>query len=318
MYKVVLLGSGDLGYGVLQGLVESEHELLAVMPWETIHTRSWKSFLKRQFIEDTQSLINRYGIRQLSPCLANSPEFAEQLAELKPDVLMVASWGEIFNPEVIALASVACINVHPSLLPKFRGPAPISSVLRAGETHTGVTFHYMTEGIDAGDILMQSQVPITGDDNSDTLTRKLSLRAKEMVTAALDNLRNPDFHAKAQDAGDASYHSRIDPAQLRIDWQATANVIHNQVRASSRQRNSFTHINDLMPIGVLRTQVIDLHRPSSRPGEVLYKIGTQLVVATGNERKAIVLTDVKMPGKLGSLRGKLFVARSVNVGECLT
>lgn len=316
MYKIVFLGSGDLAFGVLQGLLESEHSIVGVLPWESLFKTHWRTRIKRRLVTDTSTLIEQHGLPRLRPSKANSPEFAQQMAHLAPDLLLVASWGEILKAGTIALPKVGCINVHPSLLPRHRGYNPVSSALRAGETETGVTFHHLTPAIDAGDILLQSSVPISPHDNGDSLRRKLSFRAKEMVGPALARVSDPDFVPTRQDETNASYRPKLTPADARIDWTQPAATIHDHVRGCFPWFKCFTHHRGRTLL-VVRSEVVDLYQTSIQPGQILYKSGTQLVVATGNPRQALLLTDIQLAEMLGAVRGKFYLARFLHVGDVL-
>lgn len=315
MYRIVLLGSGDLANGVLQGLLESTHTVVGVLPWESLSKTRWRTRLKRRWVINTATLIERHRLHPLRPCKANSDDFARQMSELAPDLLVVASWGEILNANTIALPKRACVNVHPSLLPRHRGYNPVSSVLRAGEAESGVTFHYLTPAIDAGGIILQSPVCVAQHDNGDSLRRKLAFRAKEMVAPALARLGDPNFSSTAQDEAAASYHPKLQPAEAKIDWSQSAATIHNQVRGCFPWVNCHTHHGD-KKLFVLRTEIVELYQPASTPGRILYKSGTQLVVATGDPRRALLLTEVHLAGTLGWVKAKFNLARSDWVGDC--
>lgn len=314
MYRIVFMGSGDLGYGVLTGLLESNHQIVGVLPWESLSKTTWRTRLKRKLLSDISTLADKSQLPKLRPCRANTAEFAQQINELAPDLFVVAGWGEIFKPSTIALAKVACVNVHPSLLPRHRGSNPISSVLRAGEAETGVTFHLLTAAIDAGGIVLQSPVAVSRDDNGDSLRRKLSFRAKEMVVQALAQLAAPEFAPVPQDESVAFYHRRFQPPDAQIHWAQPAAVIHNHVRGCFPWFPSFTHHRGKKLL-VLRGKLVDLHLSAAAPGQILFKIGAQVVVATGDPKRGLLISKFRLPGALGSVKGRLYVLRSLRVGD---
>lgn len=316
MYKVVVLGAGDLGFGVLQGLLESQHDVVGVLPWESITDRGILKSVKRKFIEDNTSLIERHGLHKLKPCKANSEDFAQQVEALDPDVLLVACWGEILSENTIKLPGLASINVHPSLLPRHRGFNPISSVLRSGEKDTGVTFHHLSPKIDAGDILLQSSIKICPADDGDSLSRKLSFRAKETVATALDLLQESDKNRIPQDESQACYRPRLTANDCKIDWRATAQSIHDQVRSGVPHLTSFT-LHRGKALHILNTKIVDLFHASTTPGQILYKLGTQIIVASGDPKQGILITKFRLAEKMGSTKGKLYAANSIAVGDIL-
>ncbi len=315
MYTIVFLGSGELACGVLQGLLASEHEIIGVLPWESLKKARVQTRLKRHFITDTQAQIEQYQLHALTPCRANSSAFAQQMAALAPDLLLVAGWGEILSPEAIALPRVACINVHPSLLPRHRGFNPVCSVLRAGETQTGVTFHYLTSAIDAGDILLQSSIPVAPQDDGDSLSRKLGFLAMQTVNAALANIGN---HAAAQPQDEqlASYFRKITPRECRIDWSQPAKAIHNQIRGCFPWTPCTTRHKQQV-LQILESQPIIFHQPCHTPGRVIYRTGVQLVVATGDQNEGLLIRDMSVVHRFGKLKAKLYLTRQIHVGDTL-
>lgn len=317
MYRIVLLGSGELARGVLLGLLDSGHGIVGVLPWEKAHTSGWMPRIKRLLMPDNIALVKRHGLRVLSASRANTQAFIQEVAELKPDVLLVASWWEILKPEVLALPRLACVNVHPSLLPVHRGSNPISSVLCAGEQQTGVAYHYLNTKVDAGDILLQSTLDIGLTDTSDSLGRKLGFLARQTVLDALGNIHRNDFIAQPQDECRAKYVTRLKNVEEPLDWGCSAVDLHNKIRGRNPWRRVFTRHRNAK-LYVLASEIVLLHRPAKCPGEVLHTSGSQMVVATGDARKALLLKQVSCPRKLGKIRAKIYVANRVKAGDRLS
>lgn len=316
MYRIVFLGSGELARGVLMGLLDSEHNIVGVLPWEKTHSTGWMPRIKRIFMPDNIAVIRQNCLHLLNSGRANTKAFIDEVAALKPDILLVASWGEIIKPEVLALARVASVNVHPSLLPLHRGSNPISSVLCAGEKQTGVTYHYLNAKVDAGDILLQSSLNIGMTETSDSLSRKIGFLARQTVSEALNNIQRHDFVAQPQDESRAQYVARLGSAEVALDWNRSAVELHNKVRGHNPWRRVYT-LHAQTKLYVQATEVISLHKASLRPGEVLHTSGSQMVVSTGDPRKALLLKQISLNGKLGNIRAKIYVANSVKAGDCL-
>lgn len=316
MYRIVFLGSGELARGVLLGLLDSKHSIVGVLPWEKAHTSGWMPRIKRILMPDNISLLKRHKLPVLSAPRANTEAFVKEVAELEPDILLVASWGEIIKPEVLALPRVACVNVHPSLLPLHRGSNPISSVLCAGEKQTGVTYHYLNTKVDAGDILLQSTLDIGLTDSSDSLSRKMGFLARQTVTDALSNIQRQGFVAQPQDESRAQYVGRLRNAEESLDWNRPAIDLHNKIRGRNPWRKVFTS-HRCEKLYILASEIVALHQPAKCPGQVLHTSGSQMVVATGDPHQGLLLKQVSCPKKLGRARAKIYVANNVKAGDCL-
>lgn len=316
MFKIVFLGSGDLACGVLQGLMASRHQIVGVLFWEQLSKASLGLRLKRRLVPDAVTLAKSCKLPLLPAVKANSPEFAQTVAALEPDILLVAGWGEILTEAVIALPKLACVNVHPSLLPRHRGFNPISSVLRAGESQSGVTFHYLTRSIDAGDVLLQSTLPVFPDDNGDSLRRKIAFRAKETVVEALERITRQDFVPIKQDESRACYRPRLKFEDAKIDWHQSAQFIHDQIRGCYPWIKCRA-VHRGRTLLVARSEIVELYSKCRTPGKILHKSGVQFVVATGDPERALLVSKVHLANPLSALQDKLYLARRIREGDCL-
>jgi len=314
MYRVVHLGVGDLAHGVLKGLLASEHKVVGVLYWDAQESQSLKRRAKRALSPDIYSVVDKYQLPQLTVQRASSPGFSEELKSLNPDVLIVSGWGEILKKEIIEIPHVACINVHPALLPTHRGSNPVSSVLRENEKVSGVTFHYMVGKIDGGDIIEQAEIPVSAKDNADTLSRKISFKANELVATALSKLADDQFSSQPQDSNKATYFPRISNKNISIDWSMTAEEIYSVVRGYYSWANCFTRHNG-QSISVLSTDVYPLTRPCDTPGKVIDKLGVAVLVATGDPNKALFVNKIQLSGLVGKLKSKYYVASKINIGD---
>lgn len=313
MHKILLLGSGDFARGVLEGILASEHRLVGFFPWEARAKPSLKSRLKRYFVSDNLTVAQRHNLPLIQMRSANSTEFARHVESIQPDVILVAGWGEILRPDIIRLPKVACVNSHPSLLPRHRGAAPIASVLREGESETGVTFHYLTPKIDAGNILYQSALPIFDYDNYNSLARRVALRAKETINLALANL---GWEGKPQNQAEASYFYRPKNNNLWLDWSKPAYVLRNQIRSVGRGDFYRTRYGDRC-LQILDAELVDLHNPCYQPGRILDKSGTCLLVATGDPQRALFVRACPQGNHLGPIGAKFYCLNKVQVGQTL-
>ncbi len=293
MLRVVVLGYGELAQSVVLGILQTKHKLAGIMRWRHSKTNRLASFLQDTFAPDhLLSIIRSQDLKEIKAVRANTGKFTDQMKKLRPDVIIVASWGEILKSEAIDLPKVACINCHPSLLPKHRGSNPYASAIRQGETKTGVTFHLMNEKIDAGDILLQSEVEISEIDTGETLKRKCAFTAKEAVKILLDRLERAEAVPVAQDESKASYFPAISADDAYINWENPAESIHNQVRGLhpwvqcyTRYKNGFLFAKS--------SEVVKLDKPAGKHGVLIEKSENELVISTASPDKAIRLKGVE-------------------------
>jgi methionyl-tRNA formyltransferase len=312
MHKVLLLGSGDFARGVLEGILASKHRVVGFFPWEARHKPTLKTRIKRRFVTDNVALAEQYDIPVWQMRSANSAEFATRVAALKPDIIVVAGWGEILKPQTIALPVRALVNSHPSLLPGHRGASPIASVLGEGEKQTGVTFHYLTPEIDAGHILYQSTMSIYDGDDHTSLARRIARRAKETIGFALAKVGEP---GEPQDETEASYFYRPSPNEMWLDWGAPAQWLRNQIRSVSGHyfrsgyQNRALHITD--------AELVELYQPCHQPGRILDKAGSRLLIATGDPSRALFIGAAPVGNRFGSLGAKWYCLNKIQIGETL-
>lgn len=311
MLKVVILGYGELAQGIILGILKSRHRLVGAMRWH-------RNFLTDIFMPDALlSLINANNIREISAPKANSKKFIREIKKLKPDVIIVGSWGEIIKEEVIKLPRVAFINCHPSLLPRYRGANPYSSVIKNGEVETGVTFHLMDKKIDAGDILMQEKIFVESNETAGSLRIKCALKAKEMVGMLLDRLERGEIIPEKQNHEEASYFPPLSEEDVMINWQMPAHLIDRQIRAILPNMQCYTqHKNNILTTN--SSKIIDLKKPVTTPGIVLKKQNNKILVSTGDQNKAILLDNVGVYGSLFRPLDSYYVNTHLKAGDLLS
>ena len=178
-----------------------------------------------------KELAVRLGLPVRQPERARQPEFVQQLAELRPDLIVVAAYGQILTPATLALPPHGCLNVHTSLLPKYRGAAPIQWAILAGETETGVTLMKMDAGLDTGDMLKQQRTPILPADNAQTLHDRLAILGAELLIQTIPEWVAGKMVPVKQPAEGGTYARKITKKDGRLDWGQPAQVLWNRVRA---------------------------------------------------------------------------------------
>jgi methionyl-tRNA formyltransferase len=258
------MGSGTFGLPVLDALAASRHEVAAVV------TAPDKPQGRGRVL--TPSPIKVWAdakkISALTPSKLNTPETIAQLKSAGADVFVVASYGALLSEEVLALPPRGCVNVHPSLLPLYRGASPVVQALLDGRTRTGMTIMAMAKDLDAGDILLQKGVEAGTDEDARGLTDRLARMGGEMTVQALDLLEAGKLERVPQDHKTATYCSKLKKEHGRIDWTAPARVVHDHVRALVIWPGSFTTRNGKQ-IKVLKTRLVASDDTPSEPGRVL-------------------------------------------------
>jgi methionyl-tRNA formyltransferase len=187
---------------------------------------------------------NEYALEVLQPQTLRDPEFLARLRELGPDIGVLVAYGRLVPPEVLAVPPHGIINVHPSLLPRYRGAAPVARAIAAGDTETGVTILYLSEELDAGDIVLQRRVPIAPHDTTRTLTARLAEEGARLLTEALTLIEAGPAPRRPQDPSQATWAPRLTRDEAAIDWHRPASAVANLVRACDPWPGAFTYVPD--------------------------------------------------------------------------
>lgn len=202
------------------------------------------------------------------------------LRDLRPDALVVVAYGQLLTPETLDIPRYGCINVHASLLPRWRGAAPVARAIEAGDTETGVTIMQMAAGLDTGDILLQAKTPIAPDDTTQTLHDRLALLGAEALVQALAKLVQGELLPQPQDEMRATYARKLVKEEALLDWSRPASALALQVRAFNPWPVAHARLNDEL----LRIWDATAERGTNRAtrGEVIAAAATGIVVQTGD------------------------------------
>jgi len=258
-------------------------------------------------------LAQRAGLPVLQPERLRDPAFMDALQALAPDVIVVAAYGKILPCVILDLPSRGCINVHASLLPRHRGAAPVVWAILSGDTLTGVTIMAMTEEMDAGDILLQRQVPIDPEETGGALTARLASVGGEAVGATIAALQAGTLRPTPQPAAGVTFAPRITREQCLIDWGRSATEIARQVRALAPTPSAFT---------TLDGRLLKVHRAAAergvahaRPGCILQARREGIEVATGDG--VLRLLEVQLEGKRRVTAAEYLAGHLLAPGTCL-
>lgn len=234
-------------------------------------------------------VATQYALDIFQPATLRDPDFLARLRGLEPDLIVVVAYGRILPPEVLAVAPMGGINLHPSLLPLYRGAAPIPRAIAAGETETGVTVLHMSEELDAGDIILQRRVAIRADDTSATLEPRLAREGAALLVEALALLESGRAPRQPQDPSRVTFAPKLTQEEALIRWNNSAGTIVNLVRALDPWPVAYT-TRDGVPLKIWRT----VARPiggAGAPGTVREAEGDKLIVFAGEG--AVELLEVQ-------------------------
>src|SRR5438067_8388799 len=236
--RIVFIGTGEVGVPTLQGLLKSEHDVVGVV------TQPDKPVGRSQQIEPPpiKRIPITTNIAILQPPRIKDPHAIEEIRAITPDVIVVMAYGQILPRAVLEIPKIACLNLHASLLPRWRGAAPIQAAIAAGDQETGMTVMYMDEGLDTGDILLQRKIDIAANETGDSLHDRLG----EIAPAALlDALKMcPDAPRIPQNKESATYAPKLNRESGRINWGEPAGAIERKIRAYNSWPGAFMEFED--------------------------------------------------------------------------
>lgn len=246
----------------------------------------------------------RCGLPVVQPTSLKSAEAVTQLADFQPDVIVVAAFGQILPQSVLDIPGYGCINIHPSLLPKFRGASPVAAAILSGDEFTGVSIMLLDAGMDTGPVLARAMVPVSPQDNTGSLTDRLSLLAAHLLQEVLVGWRRREIAPQPQNEAEATYSTQITKEEGEIDWHLSAVDIWRRVRAFNPWPGCYTK---------WRGRQLKIIEAEPLPGESATGVG-QVVALSGCKAVPGVGTG---DGVLGLLQVQLEGKRAMSAAEFL-
>jgi methionyl-tRNA formyltransferase len=294
--RIVVLGTGPFAVPMFESLLDSKHEVLALITRPTPPAKARDKSPANPMREAAEKRSLEVDV----PASMNSEEGRSLLERLAPELLVVCDYGQILAADVLAIAPLGGINLHASLLPKYRGAAPIQWALLQGETETGVTVIHMTPRLDSGPILSARTTLIGPDETHPELEARLAHLGIEPVHDAIEQLSDWDGQSPIgtpQDASLASKAPRLKKEHGAVDWAKTAEQIRNQVRALKPWPGTYTFWKrqGQEPLRLVMDRASVISGPADEPGRVVLADGKQLVVATGEH--CVSIDEVAPAGK---------------------
>lgn len=305
--RLVMLGNGPFAVPTLKALAASEHDVVLVVARPPRGRKAAPSPVQQAGLE--------LGLETWTPESVNLPDTRSRIESLDADLLVVCDYGEILRPETLATTRLGGINLHGSLLPKYRGAAPVQWAILRGETETGNSVIQMTPGLDAGPCLAQQRVPIDPDEDAAELEARLAAMGAEAVLQVIDQLANGTAQPIEQDSGQASKAPRLTKEHGAIDWSRSALEIKNLVRAVQPWPRAYTYwhrsAGHPLRLNIDRTQLATASETAS-VGAVL-AASEQLIVATGDG--TLEIQELQPAGKRSMSATEFLRGNRVAVGD---
>jgi methionyl-tRNA formyltransferase len=312
--RLLMMGTGPFAVPTLEALYESRHEVLALVtrPARPLHGKT------RAEANPMRELALAHGTPVHEPESINDTAARLVLASYRPDLFVVCDYGQILSSDVLELAVHGGINLHASLLPKYRGAAPIAWALHHGETETGVTVIHMTPRLDAGPAIVQVKTAIGPDEICAELEPRLAALGAPAVLAAIDAIEAGTAQPIEQDPSQATRAPRLTKSLGEIDWSRSASAIRNQIRAFNPWPNSFTvwSYEGHEPLRLIIDRAhVERSSVSAAPGTILEASGDRLVVAAG--QNALAIDRIQPAGKRVLTTGEFLRGYPLRVGQHL-
>lgn len=295
--RIVFMGTPDFAVPSLNKLIELDYPVIAVV------CQPDKPVGRHQVLTapPVKVVAQAQGIPVLQPVKVRTGEFASQLRELAPDLVVTAAYGRILPPDILAIPPLGCLNVHGSLLPAYRGAAPVQWSIIDGQAETGVTIMCMDEGMDTGDILLQGRLLIDDELNGGQLMDALAQLGADLLPEAISGFLDGTLRPVPQDHSRATYAAMVNRQTGQIDWQRSAQQIHNLVRGTYPWPGAWTTLPDGKRLKIHRTRLSQL--PASyaitnpgpvQPGTIVQSRPTGITVASGDG--AVDLLEIQPEG----------------------
>lgn len=309
--RIVFMGTPDFAVGSLQALCESgKHEILAVVTQPDRPKGRGNKLL--------QTPVKEYALEQgltvYQPQKVKTPEFVELLHELQPELIVVAAFGQFLSKEILELPKYGCINVHASLLPKYRGAAPIQYAIIKGEKESGVTIMQMDIGMDTGAMLDKVVVPIEENTTMGELHDALREQGATLLLEVIDKIAAGTAVAEPQDNEQATYATLLDRSMEHIDWSKTAQEVHNLIRGFNPAPSTFTKLPNGKSLKIWGSKMTD-KSSAAAAGTVIETGKHSFFVACGEG--VLEITEVQPESKKRMPAQVFLNGRGVQEGDLL-
>ena len=316
--RIAFAGTPEFAAVALRALIEADHEIALVLTQPDRPSGRGMKLTRGP----VKQLALDHAFRLHQPTALKLTETHAPLIEAKAEVMVVAAYGLILPPPVLALPTHGCLNIHASLLPRWRGAAPVQRAILAGDTESGVCVMQMETGLDTGPVLLSRALTIAADDTGGTLTGKLAQLGAGLIVEALNKLPGGELRAVAQPAEGVTYANKLSKQEAEIDWSQPAEMIERKVRAFNPFPGAQTRFRDqVIKLWQVRTET----GFSATPGQVLRADSDGILIACGADALAIVELQQAGGNRLSTVAflagnriepGEVFASRPLNSSAC--
>lgn len=288
--RVIFMGTPDFSVGTLEKLAQAGHEIVGVVSQPDKPKGRGKALQPTPVKEAALKL----GLTVYQPKRVRDPEFIQCMRELKPEVIVVVAFGQIIPQEILEMATYGCINVHASLLPKYRGAAPIQWAVIDGEKESGVTIMRMDAGLDTGDMITKVVVPIAPEETGGSLFEKLSQAGAQLLVDTLPSLADGTaVFEKQPEESTTAYAAMIQKSMGNLDWERKAEELERLIRGLNPWPSAYTKLNG-KTLKIWKAQVVEKDNQAA-PGTILQADGKELLIQTGEG--ALRILELQLEGK---------------------
>lgn len=287
--KIVFMGTPDFAVEALEAIIKAGHDVACVVT----QPDKPKGRGKEMQFTPVKQCAKEHQIPILQPVKVREAEQVEALRAFGADIFVVAAFGQILPKEILTMPKYGCVNIHASLLPKYRGAAPIQWAVINGEKESGVTIQQMGEGVDTGDILLKRAIPLDPKETGESLYDKLSKLGAELIVEVLPKIEAGEVTPQKQDEAQSTHVGKITKALGQIDWNKSAAELERLVRGLNSWPSAYTSLHG-KNLKIWEAEVLK-EQDSGEPGIVAEVTKTSVIVNTGDGRLAI--TSVQLEGK---------------------
>lgn len=304
--RIIFMGTPDFAVHVLDAIVGAGHEVVAVYTQPDKPKGRGKSM---QFPPVKEKAME-YDIPVFQPVKVREPEVVASMRELHPDIIVVVAFGQILPETILNLPPLGCINVHASLLPKYRGAAPIQRVIIDGETISGVTTMYMAKGLDTGDMIEKIEVPIDAKETGGSYHDKLAAAGAKLCLSTLKKLEDGTAVRIPQDDSLSCYAHMLNKAMGELDFQKPAIELERLIRGLNPAPSAYSHLNG-KTLKIFAADVAD-GKPDTAPGTIVAVDKKSFTVQCGQQ--ALRVTEVQLEGKKRMPVSAFLLGYTITVG----
>jgi methionyl-tRNA formyltransferase len=312
--RILFMGTPDFALFSLKALVESGENVIGVVTQpDKPRGRGYALMPPPVKVYAMEQSIPVY-----QPATLKGEEFAALLSEIDPDLIVVVAFGKILPKNVLDYPKYGCINVHGSLLPAYRGAAPMQRAIIDGCTVTGITTMYMDVGLDTGDMLLKDEVEIGEDDNFEDMHDRLGAVGAGTLLRTIAALKEGTLIAQKQDASLATYAAKIEKEDCLLDFSLSAKVLHDRIRGLSPIPLAFTHTPDGKLLKILASRVSPVATSSDVPVGTVISLDNGVITVACGENTSLDILRVLPEGKGRMEAGDFIRGRKISVGDLLS